>query len=54
VALAWKASLPARLAVQLQTRVGGIAPRQALHPRGGQDYPMPVEEMKWQIEFFGG
>jgi uncharacterized protein (DUF2336 family) len=54
VALSWKANLPARLAVQLQTRIGGIAPRQALHPRGGQDYPMPVEEMKWQIEFFGG
>lgn len=53
-ALAWKAGLPVRLAVQLQTRIGGIAPRQALHPRGGKDYPMTAEEMKWQIEFFGG
>jgi uncharacterized protein (DUF2336 family) len=54
MALAWKAGLSVRLAVQLQTRIGGISPRQALHPRGGKDYPMTTEEMKWQIEFFGG
>ncbi len=53
-ALAWKAGLSMRLAVQLQTRIGGIAPRQALHPRAGKDYPMNTEEMNWQIEFFGG
>lgn len=54
VALAWKAGLPVRVAVQLQTRMGGISPRQALHPRDGKAYPMTTEEMKWQIEFFGG
>lgn len=54
MALAWKAGLSVRLAVQLQTRVGGISPRQALHPRGGKEYPLSTEEMKWQIEFFGG
>jgi uncharacterized protein (DUF2336 family) len=53
-ALAWKAGLSVRLAVQLQTRLGGISPRLALHPRGGTDYPLTQEEMKWQIEFFGG
>lgn len=53
-ALAWKAGLSVRLAVQLQTRIGGISPRQALHPRAGKEYPMTSEEMKWQIEFFGG
>ena len=53
-ALAWKAGLSVRLAVQLQTRLGGISPRQALHPRGGTEYPLTQEEMKWQIEFFGG
>jgi uncharacterized protein (DUF2336 family) len=54
VALAWKAGLSVRLAGQLQTRIGGISPRQALHSRGGKDYPLTVEEMTWQIEFFGG
>jgi uncharacterized protein (DUF2336 family) len=53
-ALAWKAGLPMRMAVQLQTRIGGISPRQALPARGGKDYPLSADEMTWQIEFFGG
>lgn len=53
-ALAWKAGLPMRMAVQLQTRIGGISPRQALPARGGKDYPLSPDEMTWQIEFFGG
>lgn len=53
-ALAWKAGLPMRVAVQLQTRMGGISPRQALQPRSGTEYPLTQEEMTWQIEFFGG
>jgi uncharacterized protein (DUF2336 family) len=53
-ALAWKAGLPMRMAVQLQTRIGGISPRQALPARNGKDYPLSVDEMTWQIEFFGG
>lgn len=52
--LAWKAGLSVRMAVQLQTRFGGISPRQALQPRGGTSYPLNEEEMNWQIEFFGG
>ena len=54
VALAWKAKLPMRLAVQIQTRLGGISPRQALQARGGTAFPLTTEEMTWQIEFFGG
>jgi hypothetical protein len=53
-ALAWKAGLPMRMAVQLQTRIGGISPRQALQARSGKDYPLSADEMTWQIEFFGG
>ncbi len=53
-ALAWKAGLPMRAAVQLQLRIAGIAPRATLNPRGGTDYPMTPEEMNWQIEFFTG
>lgn len=54
VALSWKAGLSVRTAVQLQTRMGGISPRQTLRPQDGSAYPMSTEEMKWQIEFFGG
>ncbi len=54
MALAWKAGLPVRVAVQLQQRIGGIAPRAVLNPRAGTEYPMKDEEMNWQIEFFTG
>ncbi len=54
VALVWKAKLPMRLAVQVQTRLGGISPRQALQARSGTGFPLTQEEMTWQIEFFGG
>ena len=54
VALVWKAKLPMRLAVQVQTRLAGISPRQALQARSGTAFPLTQEEMTWQIEFFGG
>jgi uncharacterized protein (DUF2336 family) len=54
MALAWKAGLPVRLAVQLQQRIGAIPPRQVLNPRAGTEYPMSEDEMSWQIEFFTG
>lgn len=38
-ALAWKAGLPVRLAVQLQLRIAGISPRSTLNPREGVLYP---------------
>ncbi len=53
-ALAWKAGCSMRFAVQLQLRMGGIAPNQALNPRNGTDYPLGEDEMKWQLEFFEG
>lgn len=53
-ALAWKAGLPVRLAVQLQLRIAGIAPRAALNPREGMLYPLSEDEMTWQLEFFAG
>lgn len=53
-ALAWKAGLPARLAVQLQLRLAGISPHATLKPREGVLYPLSEEEMTWQIEFFAG
>ena len=51
VSLAWKAGLSAEVAVQLQTRLGGIAPGDLLRPRGG-GYPLSEDEMTWQLELF--
>ncbi len=53
-ALAWKAGMDMRFAVQLQTRVAGIPPNKTLNPRNGTDFPLSEEDLKWQIEFFGG
>jgi uncharacterized protein (DUF2336 family) len=52
VALAWRAKLGPRLAHQLQLRMAGLSPRQALGPRNG-DWPMTPDEMTWHLEFFG-
>ena len=52
VALAWRARLGPRLAYQLQLRMGGLSPRQALAPRNGE-WPLTADEMVWHLEFFG-
>nr|WP_298682623.1 DUF2336 domain-containing protein [uncultured Dongia sp.] len=53
-ALAWKAKLSMRQALQLQLKIAGIPPHQALNPRGGTDYPLTTAEMEWQLELFTG
>jgi uncharacterized protein (DUF2336 family) len=52
-ALAWRANLPMRQALQLQLRVAHIPPTAALNPRGGTDYPLTPAEMEWQLGLFG-
>ena len=53
-ALAWKAKLTMRQALQLQLKIAGIPPHQVLNPRGGTDYPLTEREMDWQLELFTG
>lgn len=52
-ALAWKAGLSMRQAMQVQTKLARVAPNTVLYARGGTDYPMSEADMEWQIEFFG-
>ncbi|MCC9622641.1 DUF2336 domain-containing protein [Thalassospira sp. MA62] len=54
VALAWKAGLPADLAVKIQVKLGHVPPSQTLSPRKGNLYPLSEEDMNWQLEFFTG
>lgn len=51
VSLTWKAGLSPEFSIQLQTRLGGVAPPEVLRPRSGL-YPLTEEEMNWQIELF--
>lgn len=53
VAVSWKAGLSMRLALRLQQEVGKVPPKDLLYPKGGEDYPLSEEDMKWQLEFQG-
>jgi uncharacterized protein (DUF2336 family) len=53
-AIAWQAGLGMRTAVQLQLRLARVPPPKVLQARAGTDYPLSENEMRWQIEFFGG
>jgi uncharacterized protein (DUF2336 family) len=51
VSLSWKAGLSMQVAVALQTLVARLQPNAVLRPRAGGDFPLSVQEMRWQIEF---
>jgi hypothetical protein len=51
MALTWKAKLPAKIATQLQQRMGRIAPSEVIKAEG-DGYPLKDDEMTWQLEFF--
>lgn len=51
-ALTWKAGLSMGCAVQLQLRIGHIAPSAVVHPRSADSFPMTTDELEWQIELF--
>lgn len=46
MALAWRAKLGARFAMELQKRLAHIPPHEVLNARDGLDYPLTVQEMK--------
>lgn len=52
VSVCWKASMSMELAVRLQFTLGNIAPGAILNSDNSPDYPLSVEEMRWQLEFF--
>jgi uncharacterized protein (DUF2336 family) len=53
VALCWRAKLPMRLCIEVQKQAAHLAPPDILYAKGGTDYPLTAEEIKWQLEFFG-
>ena len=50
-AVSWKAELPARMATQLQQRMGRIAPSDVLIAEGAT-YPLSDDDLQFQIDFF--
>ena len=52
MALGWKAGLSGRMGVQMQQRMGRVAPSEVLMPGDDDDYPLSEDELRWQLEFF--
>ncbi|WP_135081106.1 DUF2336 domain-containing protein [Terasakiella sp. SH-1] len=50
-ALCWKSGLSARMAVEVQTRVGHIPAEDVVRPHKGK-YALSEEELQWQVDFF--
>jgi len=54
VALSWKAGLTMRTAIKLQARIASIPPSGIVIASESGEFPLKVQDMEWQIEFFGG
>jgi len=52
-ALAWKAGLSMRVALKIQTTVMRLKGRDVLLARGGVDFPLSEDEMRWHLGYFG-
>ncbi len=52
VSLVWKAGFSLRVAGPVQTLLGQVSPR-ALLVGTGENYPLSVDEMTWQLDFLG-
>ena len=53
-ALCWKAGVSMRFALDVQRRIGHIAPQSLLYARDGFDYPLSQHEMEEQLSLFTG
>ena len=51
-ALCWKAGVTMRFALDVQRRIGHIAPKSQLYARDGFDYPLTQHEMEEQLALF--
>ena len=52
-ALIWRARLPMRVSVAIQTHIMRLAPPEFLPARGGSEFPLGDEEMMRLLEFLG-
>ena len=45
--------LSMRLALKLQQTLGRVPHTALIYPRGGTDYPLTEEQMRWQLDAIG-
>jgi len=53
IALVWRAGLGMRVAFKIQSFVMKLVAGESLAARGGKDFPLTEEEMRWQLDYFG-
>ena len=53
VALCWKAGLNMRTALRIQQEIVKVPHKELIYPKGGTDYPLTPEDLKWQLEYLG-
>lgn len=53
VSLAWKAGFSMQTAVLLQALLARLSPDAVVRAAAGGGYPLPFEEMRWQLGFLG-
>jgi uncharacterized protein (DUF2336 family) len=51
VSLVWKAGFTMRAAVPVQTLLARLAPNDVLRPGPAENFPLAIEEMRWQLDF---
>ena len=51
--LCWEAGISMRAAVKIQRNVAKVQPNSILRARGGNEFPLTEDDMKWQVEFYG-
>jgi uncharacterized protein (DUF2336 family) len=53
VALVWKAGLTMHVAAAIQSHLMKLKADERLAARGGWDFPLGEDEMRWQLDYFG-
>lgn len=53
ISLCWHCKLSMRFAFRMQQDLGHLQKDELMYPKGGTDFPLTEEEMKWQMEFLG-
>lgn len=53
VAVCHRAGVSMRTCLRIQQEIAKIPSKEIIYPRGGTDYPLEPDEIKWQLDFLG-
>ena len=53
IAVCYRAGISMRSCIRIQQEIACLPPRDIIYARGGTDYPLDNEEIKWQLDYLG-